>query len=109
MAEPKFKIPIKRDWLNKGFNTIADFLDSMRNVIYQWRNSLMCMILKQTFWNTMLLIPKSKLFLNEKKFLYTPLSRNRSLNTLLNLREKGCSELYTRMKAFFEHTLDNIL
>ena len=30
---PNFKIPIKRDWLNKGINAIVDFLDPMRNVL----------------------------------------------------------------------------
>ena len=37
------------------------------------------------------------------------LPRNSSLNVLLNLREKGCSKLYTRMKDSHEHVLDNIV
>ena len=35
--------------------------------------------------------------------------RNSSLNVLLNLSEKGCSKLYTRMKDSHEHALDNIV
>ena len=70
------------------------------------------MMLKQTFWKEYDIIAfKIEDFLEWEEFpLYSePLPRNGSLNTLLNLNEKACSKLYTKMKNSFEHVLDNIV
>ena len=37
-----------------------------------------------------------------------PYPRNSVLNVLLNLKVKGCSKLYTKMKESFDHVLYNI-
>ena len=83
---PNLKILIKREWLNKGINTIADFLGPMSEFMENFN-------VKTLFLEYKSITIKIKNFVEWKE---TPLNaesaaRNSFLNVLLNLSENGCS------------------
>ena len=106
---PKLKIPTKREWLQKGINTIADLMGPMYQVL-PMDQFIDKYGVKTNFLEYNIISIKIKKFLEWKEIiLYNePHPRNSVLNVLLNLSVKGCSRLYSKMKESFDHVLFNI-
>ena len=104
-----FEIPIKRDWFNKGINSIADFLGIMKVPISMEEFTSRYGV-KQTFWNIIICF-KIRKFLEWRDIpLYSETHpRNGTINILVNLSSKGCSKSYSKIKDTNDHVLNNIV
>ena len=89
---PNLRILIKREWLNKGINTIAYFLGPMRCII-PMSEFMENFNVKTLFLEYKSITIKIKNFVEWKEIPLNAESaaRNSSLNVLLNLSENGCS------------------
>ena len=105
-----FKLPIKREWIDKGINSIADFLGPTK-VTLTMDQFIEYHGVKTNSLEYNNICFKIKKFLEWKevplRFEIQP--RNSTLNTLANLNSKGCSRLYSKIKSSDTHILDTIV
>ena len=104
-----FEMPIKRDWLKKGINSIADFLGIMK--VPLTIEEFTCKYgVKTNFLEYSRIVFKIKKFLEWRDIALfcETLPRNSTINILVNLNAKGCSRLYSKIKDSNDQVLDNI-
>ena len=104
-----FEIQLKRDWLNKGINSIADFLGVMK-VPLSMEEFTTKYGVKTNFLEYNKIVLRIKKFLEwmDKPLYCETLPRNSTINILVNLNKKGCSRLYSKIKDSNDHILHNI-
>ena len=61
-----FKLPIKREWNEKGINSIADFLGPTKTTL-SMKEFTEYHGVKPIFWNTTVSVSRSKNFLSAKR------------------------------------------
>ena len=105
-----FKTPIKREWLDRGINSIADFLGPTK-VTLTMDQFVEHHGVKTNFLEYNNICFKIKKFLEWKEvpLRFETLPRNSTLNMLVNLNTKGCSRLYSKIKGSNTHVLDSIV
>ena len=105
-----FKTPIKREWLDKGINSIADFLGPTK-VTLTMDQFVEHHRVKTNFleYNNICFKIKKNLEWKEVPLRFETLPRNSTLNMLVNLNTKGCSRLYSKIKGSNSNILDSIV
>ena len=105
-----FKTPIKREWLDRGINSIADFLGPTK-VTLTMDEFVEHHGVKTNFLEYNNICFKIKKFLEWKEvpLQFETLPRNSTLNMLVNLNKKGCSRLYSKIKGSNSYILDSIV
>ena len=105
-----FKTPIKREWLDRGINSIADFLGPTK-VTLTMDEFVEHHGVKTNFLEYNNICFKIKKFLEWKEvpLQFETLPRNSTLNMLVNLNKKGCSRLYSKIKDSNVDILDSIV
>ena len=105
-----FKLPIKREWIEKGINSIADFLSPTKTTLTM-ENFTEYHGVKTNFLEYHGICLKIKKFLEFKDvpLRFETLPRNSTLNMLVNLNTKGCSRLYSKVKNSDTHILDTLV
>ena len=105
-----FQLPIKRDRLNKGINSIADCLGYIKIPVSMEEFSNHHGV-KTNFLEYNNICHKIKKILEwrDTPLCWETLPRNSTLNTLLNLSDTGCSQLYSKIKDSNDHVFDNIV
>ena len=102
----KFEIPIKRDWLKKGINSIADFLGIMKvpMTMEEFTNRY-GVITNFLEYNSICFKIRKFLEWRDIPLYCETLPRNSTINILVNLNLKGCSRLYSKIKDSNDHVL----
>ena len=105
-----FKLPIKREWIEKGINSIADFLSPTKTTLTMEELTEYHGV-KTNFLEYHGICLKIKKFLEFKDvpLRFKTLPRNSTLNMLVNLNTKGCSRLYSKVKNSDTHILDTLV
>ena len=104
-----FEIPLKRDWLKRGINSIADFLGIMKVPLTM--EEFTCKYgVKTNFLEYSRIVFRIKKFLEWRDIplFCETLPRNSTINILVNLDVKGCSRLYSKIKDSNDQVLHNI-
>ena len=105
-----FKLPIIREWLNKGINSIADFLGPTK-VTLTMEQFVEYHGVKTNFleYNNICYRIKRILEWKDVPLRFETLPRKSTLNMLVNLSTKGCSRLYSKIKDSSNHVVDTIV
>ena len=105
-----FKLPIKREWNEKGINSIADFLGPTKTTLSMEEFTEYHGV-KTNFleYNGICFKIKKILEFKEVPLRFETLPRNSTLNMLVNLNTKGCSRLYSKVKNSDTHILDTLV
>ena len=105
-----FELPIKRDWLRRGINPIADCIGSMKiPVSIEKFTSHYGVETNFLEYNNICHKIKKSLEWKDTPLYSETLPRNSTLNILLNMSTKGCSKLYIMVKNSNEVVLNNIV